>query len=369
MKLVLVAAASGPGLSEVDRSLKSALLLICALCACGGTSRNPRLELTVSADEGATQLAQASQSGDVETIRRLLGPKVVLGGLWFPDADCTREFAAPGEIGGGRLEELARCLTTVKLELTSHHSVFDDVAVLSYAPGIEVEARLVDTDHGTWLSWIGYADVREASDRLPTLTQAAFDALRDGSDAAPATMPQAHESAWLRVCIDATGHVTNAHIRSASSMEAGRMFAAAAQSWHFRPFSPAGQPLPACSLVSLPTAGPKSPGRPPTLPTPNGEPMLYGRLHRTQSGGFPVVTPALKRELNDRNIHELVTAIRLCVNERGEPYGVHLLRSSGVPSIDQGRLQAEQASRYEPYRDGDRPIAACTVDVSMLSWD
>jgi hypothetical protein len=201
------------------------------------------------------------------------------------------------------------------------------------------------------------------------LTQAAFDALRDDSDAAPTTTPQGSDSAWLRVCIDATGHVTNAHIRSASSMEAGRTFAAIAQSWHFRPFTPAGQPLPACSLVSLPTAGPKTRGRPPTLTTPNGEPMLYGRLHRTQSGGFPLVTPALKRELQERNIHELVTTIRFCVNERGAVYGTRLLRSSGVAYIDQGRLQAKQASRYEPYRDGDRPIAACTVDVEVLSWN
>lgn len=349
--------------------MKSALLLVCALCACGATPGKSRFELTFSADEGATQLARASQTGDVETIRRLLGPKVVLGGLWFPDADCTREFAAPGEIGGGRLDELARCLTTVKLQITSHHVMFEDVVVLSYAPGIEVEARLIDTDHGRWLSWIGYADVLEASDRLPTLTQEAFDELRDGSDAAPTGPPPGHDSAWLRVCIDATGHVTNAHVRSASSMESGRMFAAVARSWHFHPFTPAGQPLPACSLVSLPTGAPKSPGRPPTLATPNGEPMLDGGLRRARSGGLPILSPALKRELRDRNIDKLVTAIRFCVNEQGNVYGVRIIRSTGVPSVDQAWIQSMQAARYEPFRDGARPIAACTVDVHVLRWD
>src|SRR5438067_6465926 len=99
--------------------MKSALLVVGALCvACGTTTatRSPGQKLVRATTDAAERLAHASQTSDVATIRELLGPKVVLGGLWFPDADCTREFAAPGEIGGGRLDELARCLTTVKLQ-------------------------------------------------------------------------------------------------------------------------------------------------------------------------------------------------------------------------------------------------------------
>jgi len=344
--------------------MKLALVVTGLVAACGATTRPEHLKLTFAADAGGQKLAHASQSGDIQTIRQLLGPKVVVGGLWFPDVDCTREFAAPGEVGGGRLDELARCLTTVKLQLSDHHAMFDDVAVLSYAPGIEIEARLIDSDHGTWLSWIGYADVREASDRLPTLTQQAFEALRD--DTSPPPVLQGHEAAWLRVCIDASGHVTNAHVRMATSMAAAHAFAAVAQSWHFHPFMPAGQPLPACALVPM-TAGMKVPARPPTLATPNGEPMLYVRAHRISESHFDM-SPST-REMRAQNIHTAVTIIRICVNERGEPYDARLLRASGVPSVDRIRLQAAEQARYEAFRDGDRPIAACSIEVSELSVD
>jgi hypothetical protein len=67
----------------------------------------------------ATALASATQAGDVKTIRAMLGPSATLGGLWFPDPVCHREFLAPGEVGGGRLDELARCLATLKLTVAT----------------------------------------------------------------------------------------------------------------------------------------------------------------------------------------------------------------------------------------------------------
>jgi len=138
--LPLLMAACGPGLHEIDREPQDAT------------------------KDAAAAFTKASQTGDVATIRKMLGPSVVNGGLWFPDPTCEAEFAVPGEVGGGRLDELARCLTTVKLSTSQRKDALLDVAVLSYEPGIEIEARFIDRSTGTWLSWIGYAARHDVAD-------------------------------------------------------------------------------------------------------------------------------------------------------------------------------------------------------------
>lgn len=39
----------------------------------------------------ATTFADASRSGDVATLRKMMGPEVTVGGLWFPDPTCQQE--------------------------------------------------------------------------------------------------------------------------------------------------------------------------------------------------------------------------------------------------------------------------------------
>src|SRR5689334_16240419 len=205
--------------------MKLGLLLLFAACG-AGQHTTPGAPPT---DDFASAFVHASQTDDVATIRHMLGPSVMVAGLWFPDPTCTRELAGPGEVGGGRLDELARCLAGLKLQRSPHQEQLVDVVALTYEPGFEIEARFLDMKDGPWLAWIGYEARRDRADALPTVSPEALEALRVAGTAAPevagldadiAAMPFHHAYAWLKVCIDTQGNVTGAHVREATSPHA-----------------------------------------------------------------------------------------------------------------------------------------------------
>lgn len=74
------------------------VVLAALLAACGpglagqDTYRNPRVQ-----DFGA-QLTQASQKHDVAGVRALLRDSVTIGGLWFADLECAKQFGVAREI-------------------------------------------------------------------------------------------------------------------------------------------------------------------------------------------------------------------------------------------------------------------------------
>ncbi|HSN28113.1 MAG TPA: hypothetical protein VLT45_17625, partial [Kofleriaceae bacterium] len=124
------------------------LAWLAMVAACGpGLSQTHHGQRDQTQEAGAA-LASASQAGDVAAVRRMLAPSVVNGGLWFADPTCEAELAVPGQVGGGRLDELARCLATLKLEAGSRADALPDVAVLRYAPGFELEAQFIEKADG-----------------------------------------------------------------------------------------------------------------------------------------------------------------------------------------------------------------------------
>jgi hypothetical protein len=333
--------------------------------ACGPGIPLPRNgSLSPDTAEYAEDLAHASQSGDVAAIRRLLGPHTINGGLWFADPTCMVEFAAPGEVAGGRLDELARCLATLHLSIAPRKEILDDVVVMSYAPGFEIEARILDDANGPWVSWIGSESKLDASDMLPTVAHTTLEALRVAGDPHPslADLPRG-QGAWLKVCVDATGAVTGAHVRAATSLVAARRLSDAVKEWRFKPFAPRGQPLPVCTVVLLVNGMAKSLElAPPAIAPPGGEPIILSRFYRSKKVALDPVPYGLRRQLADQRIYHLAAMVMVCVDTSGKTYGVRMIRPSGLPIYDQHIIARYSQAHLEPYRDGGAPVAACAWD-------
>jgi len=345
-----------------------------ALAACwpGIKPEQPRRTPT---RDFASQLAHASQTGDVAAIRKLLGPKVTNGGLWFTDLDCTHEFAGPGEIGGGRLDELARCLTTLKLDVSKRGDALPEVAVMTYAPGIEIEARFIDRPDGPWLSWIGYAARRGPDDALPTITPEQLETLRTAGDPRP-TVPALNNEhsarshfayAWLKVCIDRDGAVSRVDVRDASTVHAGRMLADIAKAWRFRPFTPAGQPIPVCALdriVTPPANTPPHETIPPSVAPPHGEAIIdVATLHQIGGKQHSLISDAVNAQMRAAGLTRVWVEHMFCVGVDGKVTSVQMLRASELPEFDKEVESAMWTWVYEPQKDDGTAVPVCTGEV------
>jgi hypothetical protein len=352
--------------------LAAAVLVV----ACGpGIKQAPHTSPT---QDFATAFANASRTGDVATLRKMMGPYVTLGGLWFPDPTCQREFAGTGEIGGGRLDELARCLMTIKLTVSPRKDSLPDVAVLTYDPGFEIEARFIDKVDGPWLSWIGYEARRELVDALPTISPDALESLRTGGQREPAVAglaagPQQDDVpyAWVKMCIDAEGKVTGTHVREASSPAAARVFTAAIADWSFKPFAPAGQPLPVCAMVVIANPLAKALAHAtvplPTL-TPEGRIVIgSANLHRTAGNKFVVPDDKTKTAIQKAGISRVSGTFQFCINGDGHVEDLAMLRSTGVPPYDGKILREISHWEYAPYIDEGKPVPVCTAVTFIYS--
>jgi len=107
--------------------------MVAMVIACGTATtkvqvRNPKL------DDFAAELSRASRRHDVSAARALLQDSVTIGGLWFSDVDCMKQFAFPGSVQGSRLDALARCVTALDLVPSARTNALPDVAILTYGP-------------------------------------------------------------------------------------------------------------------------------------------------------------------------------------------------------------------------------------------
>ncbi len=351
--------------------MKSALW-VAVVAACGpGLRQEPR----TTPDDSAAGFVAATQSGDVAAVRRMLGPSVTLGGLWFPDPTCAREFVITGDVGGGRLDELARCLTTVKFELASRKDPLPDAAILRYAPGIEVEAVFTERREGPWLSWIGYEARRSVADALPTISPETLESLRIAGQRDPAVdgldaeiqRAQAHYSkAWIKLCLDADGNVTGAHVREASSNRAARTFTAALADWKFKPFAPDGHAIPVCSLVLLAKPLELALAHE-SIPFPLSERSDVGlivpiqALHRIH--GETAITPDDRSKvwLHKGGTRRLIGSYQLCLDAGGHVTDVRMLKSTGLADYDAKIIRNVKQWEYEPYLDEGTAIPVCSA--------
>ncbi len=358
----------------IENGCMRALSIVMLLAACGpglgGASEyhNPKSR------EAAADLAGASQRRDVSAVRAMLRDSTTVGGLWFEDAACMAKFAFPSEVKGPALDELARCLTTLGLQQSERGDSLPDVIVLTYGPGVEVEARLVETDDGPWLAWIGYVARRDVKDALPTISAAALEELRTGGDRhAPLAGPGAFDElaimqcayAWMKVCIDGSGAVTGAHVREATSPHAARVFGDAIKTWQFKPFLLGNQPTPVCAMVRMVYPTDKTPPEemlPLPVPETPGVHNVPNKVLGTRIAGDTAIAPDAKERtaLAKAHIRKLIAALHWCVDESGHVTHVTLLRSSGLPRYDQRLVAAAREWAFKPYLDEGKPIGVCS---------
>jgi len=154
-----------------------------ASCACR------RVLLTVACAHTPDTLRAAdhlvASSGNVTAIRHLLRAPLEYGGIWFPDATCRQHFPAMGVISDDEgLDALAKCIA--QLPLTAGTREIIDGAIVTYAPGFELEVRTFTMRGGTWIRWIGYVSRRAFQDSLPTIDPAVFESLRSAGERYPA---------------------------------------------------------------------------------------------------------------------------------------------------------------------------------------
>jgi hypothetical protein len=267
--------------------------------------------------------------------------------------------------------------------------------VMTYAPGIEVEARISQEQLGPRLTWIGFESRRAVDAPLPTITPAQLETVRltgdlDGPlDPREAKVlevdptPTSHaEYAWLRVCVDENGAVSLAHTFETTSPAAKKLFEAAAQKWTFKPYMLGGTPTHVCAMERMsypPGHGPAGE----TLPMPPSpsrdklEPMVFTKdsqrsrlVEGTRIAGNKLITPDddTWAQVASRDLRRIQASFRVCLDEAGAVESVLPFRSSGFAAYDR-KIMATIAStwRYAPYKIDDVATAVCTAVTFIYS--
>lgn len=358
---------------------RAAFVLAVVIGACGPGLKPP----------DAREAAKASASdlsGEPATIATLLHDSVTLGNLLFDDAACASAFP-PGEVHADKLAELARCLSTLRLHPNGREDALGDVAVLSYGPGFEVEARIIRMRDRSQLTWIGFASQHPGTPNAPTLDTAAFEALRTGGQRVPVfdaattasfarELSPGDEAAvmWLKVCLDESGAVTDVHPYTPPSYVMMDAFVTAARTWTFRPFLHAGQPVPVCSMVQMSYPADKAPPiEELPLPPPKSKfvrpPLSLAQrafvtlMEGKRIAGRRTIVPddATKPEIAKYRGQEIKGSFRVCLDVEGRVESVLPMRSTGFPAYDRDLLTGIATWRYSPYSINGEAVPVCTA--------
>ncbi len=359
-----------------------ALWLVCVACGPGIKPKDPKV---------ASSDAMTSAAKDVAAMTRLVRGSVVNGGLWFDDATCAR--FAPGEVARDSLGEFARCLVGLGLTKSPRSDALGDVVVMTYAPGFEVQARVVNEPDGPRLAWIGFAS-RSEGDALPTISASTLESSRDGGSPdgpVPVEVARALDAeplprmvtiggksqpwttrfqfTWVKVCIDESGSVSNVTPYETTALAHQQAVVDVAKTWHFKPFTVQGQPVPVCAMsrVEYPLGSAPQPEELP-LPLPprraKRPPVVFSQsaggklLEGRRVFGTKAIVPddSDKRRINGK----LVGSFRLCIDEEGTVDWVLPLQSTGVAGYDAKLLAGIRSWKYSPYKIDDVAIPVCT---------
>lgn len=354
--LVVVAAACGPGLATRD------------------THEVGRESLASAVDKPAA-------------LRALFRDSVVDGGIWFADPTCNAEFGTGEEVPKDRLDAFAACLAGLHLQTSPREDALGDVVVVDYAPGIELEARVLPEADGAHLAWIGFASRRPIDAMIPTVTPAVLESVRLTGDRngplAPdlaATLeadptPTSHaQFTWIRTCIDETGAVTLADPFETTSTKAEKAFTAAALQWTFKPYEIAGKPVAVCAMERMSYPPNQAPAVE-TLPLPPApsrsrkKPIVYAdgskevKLHEGHRiSGISKISPddPTKTKIQKTKEQRVTAEFRICLDEAGAPESILPIKSSGFAEYDSKIVYFMNQWRYEPYAIDGVPTPVCT---------
>jgi TonB family protein len=365
-------------------------VVVAVLLGCGGTpppagpTKSAREILDETREAAVAELIALVESRNAPALAAMFEEPLAYGGLWFPDTDCRRQFAATGHVYGEAARIFANCLASLPLVKSARVHPYADVAVLTYEPGIELDVFFARSASGDIvIRFIGYTGRRGPKDALPMVTQAALEALR--VDPQPVTLDEATTAAiaaelathkarddgkpfssrsWFKVCLDAGGAVTSIRPRSTTTVTAQEGYAKALGAWTFKPFMLGGQPSPVCSLVRL--GDPVTPGSVVPLPTLvpvdyDSEVMIHVPAFGDLVEGELQIVPEDrdKNRIKDSGIRRLEPTIAFCVTETGQVDTVRVARPSGFPSYDRTLVVGVSKWRYRGAQVAGRPVRAC----------
>jgi hypothetical protein len=365
--------------------MKSSVVVLVGVLACG-----PGLTQPESKIEGRNAVLDASQNASA--IEELFHGSVTNGGLWFDDPACAAAFANGGDIAPNQLDAFAHCLVGLHLQPSTREDQLGDVVVMSYPPGIEIEARVVQETSGAHLAWIGYESRRDVDALIPTITTEAFESIRLGGNrngpidpevaatlgVGPGTEPA---NAWLRVCVDETGTVSLAHTFTTTDPKASAAFEKAAMAWTFKPFMIGNRVVPICSMVHMtyPTGGLPAVE---TLPLPPArskkskvEAVVLSGEHATQMtegrriSGEKMIAPddAIKTLIQRSRYDRVTGTFRVCLDEAGSVETIVPLRSTGYASYDRKITGGILTWKYSPYLVDGEAVPVCTAVTFIYS--
>jgi len=356
-------------------------LAVVALGACGGG----QVEVHRWSEKGSDALLEAR--GDAAKIRALLQPPVVYGGLLFADGACTAAFPAPTELKPEKLDAFADCLARLQFRAGRRRSPLVGVSVLTYEPGIEIQARFANQNGKPLLHWIGFAGRQNVRDALPAVEADALEALRIAGDRRGTLSPDAKavldqrlagkrdamEEAWLKICVDGSGAVSGVRPIEVSSAAAAESFVAAVGDWTFRPFTFGGRPVPVCSLQHLryPVDAPEYRGPDPrdvlplTLPTGSSAELMVAV---EALGGPPrnvdKIKPsrAVTDEVDRVGAVPLPATVQFCVDDTGKVTLATTVARSGNDPWDQQLVDLVRTWRFDPFVLQGKAVAVCSAE-------
>lgn len=350
------------------------------------------------AAQGISELTAAMRAHDARAIAKLMRAPVTNSGVWFPDAACTRRFGKPGTVLVKELEPFARCLAQLHPVVSTRASGQRDGAVLTYAPGIELHVAF----YGLLIRSIGFEAQTSADAGVPTLTVQAFEALRtagttlldDRLENLRAVLPASGSVfAWMKVCLDEHGEVTNAWTVKSSSTPIGEAFRVAIADWKFRPFTLEKTALPVCSLSLLTYPAAKAPAVevlpafdqpriyeiddvvaddmwtdelqlvPPAPPSAQTVPPSVLETLRVAGSKLIPATLEQRRVMRAASRTKVVASFKLCVDVRGKVSSVTMLKSSGFPGYDGSLMLGMRQWAYRPYRVRGTATPVCTAET------
>lgn len=379
--------------SRVEIAYLILMRALAVLCAIAGVAAAkpvwrpppPRTD----AQELAARLAEAIRSRDARAVEAMLSDSLTYDGLWFANPACAKQFGTRGTAEQGAVRALAKCLAQQRLIATTRRSGVPGGAVLTFAPGIELE--LVFTKDR--VTYAGGLYPRDADRGLPTLTVQAFEALRTAGttqlDAALAGKLTDPASAWVKVCLDPRG-AASTFVASVTPPAARDAFLAAIADWRFAPFAPTrGTPIAACALSLLTYPAARAPAIEVLPRTPRASigsliesdaSFDFTGISISGSSSAPQSVPPVLLERNRiRGARQIdpdtatttaiakagrstvVASLKLCLNAKGQVTTVRRERSSGFPAYDAKLVREVRSWAFRPYLIAGTPAAVCST--------
>jgi hypothetical protein len=324
-------------------------VLACAvLAACGGAT--PAAGVPAPAPAPPVHVVRDGKPppADAAGIRAQLGAQasVTLAGVWFPDDACHARFGVNGVVDAAAFDALAGCLAGLHWRPSERGSERDDIAVMTYDPGFELEVHVAD----------GKLD-RIGASITPMITPATLETLRTAGDPrAPMTAATGH----VRICLSDRLENPSRRTIARATPDDDAVLLGDTVDWMFHPLV-IGVRVPAvCAIVRIGEV--RGRDRIPLPPPPDDIPMNVApqMMEPNRIAGEKNIPPPADAVAAIGDTKQ-IGSFKLCADISGRVSLIEILRSTGIASYDRAIAIGIGRWRYRPYRVGHDPSPVCTA--------